>query len=450
MCKEIIDYLLGKKIAILGFGMEGKSTYRFIRNYTDMPITIIDKNEVYDKNKELLEGDNNLNFVIGDEYLNNLEQYDLVIKSPGVITKDIDTSNISFTSQLELLLMVNKDHVIGITATKGKSTTTSLTYEVLRANGIDAKIVGNIGKPIFDEIENMTKDTYMVVEMSALQLEFVTHSPHIAVILNLYEDHLDHAGTVEHYHENKLQIFKHQTVQDYAIYCSDIEPLNSYIDDQYKARKYRVQMHNKDIDLHTTYIYKDMVYLNQKEIFDVNTELHLVGEHNIRNIMVVLTISEIMELDLKKSIDAIKNFKPLEHRIEYVGKFDGIIYYNDSIATIPNATISAIKALKNVDTLIFGGMDRGIDYSDFINFLDSGIVRNLICMPTTGYKIANKLKNKNINKYNIETLEEAVAKAREITNKDMICLLSPAAASYEYFKNFEEKGRAYKNLVKNV
>ena len=95
-------------------------------------------------------------------------------------------------------------------------------------------------------------------------------------------------------------------------------------------------------------------------------------------------------------------------------------------------------------------MDRGIDYSDFINFLDSGIVRNLICMPTTGYKIANKLKNKNINKYNIETLEEAVAKAREITNKDMICLLSPAAASYEYFKNFEEKGRAYKNLVKNV
>lgn len=450
MCREIIDYLMGKKIAILGFGMEGKSTYRFIRNYTDMPLTIIDKNEVYDKNKELLEGDNNLSFIIGDEYLKKLDGFDLIIKSPGVITKDIDTSNIPFTSQLELLLMVNKEHVIGITATKGKSTTTSLTYEILRANGIDAKIVGNIGKPIFDEIENMTKDTYMVVEMSALQLEFVTHSPHIAAILNLYEDHLDHAGTVEHYHENKLQIFKHQTVQDYAIYCSDIEPLNSYIDDQYKARKYRVQMHNKDIDLHTTYIYKDMVYLNQKEIFDINTELHLVGEHNIRNIMVVLTISEIMGLDLKKSIDAIKNFKPLEHRIEYVGKYDDVIYYNDSIATIPTATISAIKALKNVDTLIFGGMDRGIDYSELISYLDSGVVRNLICMPTTGHKIATKIKNKEVNKYNVVTLEEAVAKAKEITNKDSICLLSPAAASYEYFKNFEEKGRAYKNLVKNL
>lgn len=450
MCKEIIDYLIGKNVAILGFGMEGKSTYRFIRNYTDMPLTIIDKNEVYDKNRDLLESDSNLSFIIGEEYLKNLEEFDLVIKSPGVITKDIDITNINFISQLELLLMVNKDHVIGITATKGKSTTTSLTYEILRANGVDAKIVGNIGKPIFDEIESMNKDTYMVVEMSALQLEFVNHSPHIAAILNLYEDHLDHAGTVEHYHENKLQIFKHQTVQDYAIYCSDIEPLNSYIDERYKARKYRVQMHNKDIDLHTTYIYKDSVYLNQKEIFDVNTELHLVGEHNIRNIMVVLTISEIMGLDLKTSIDAIKNFKPLEHRIEYVGKYDDIIYYNDSIATIPTATISAIKALKNVDTLIFGGMDRGIDYTELISYLDSGIVRNLICMPTTGHKIGAKIKNKEVNKYNVETLEEAVVKAKEITNKDAICLLSPAAASYEYFKNFEEKGRAYKNLVKNV
>ena len=284
---------------------------------------------------------------------------------------------------------------------------------------------------------------YGISEAKDIELDTTLKQATISVrkVLNLYEDHLDHAGTVEHYHENKLQIFKHQTVQDYAIYCSDIEPLNSYIDDRYKARKYRVQMHNKDIDLHTTYIYKDSVYLNQKEIFDVNTDLHLVGEHNIRNIMVVLTISEIMGLDLKTSIDAIKNFKPLEHRIEYVGKYNDIIYYNDSIATIPTATISAIKALKNVDTLIFGGMDRGIDYTEFISYLDSGIVRNLICMPTTGHKIGAKIKNKAVNKYNVETLEEAVVKAKEITNKDSICLLSPAAASYEYFKNFEEKGR---------
>lgn len=450
MCREIIDYLLGKKIAILGFGMEGKSTYCFIRKYSDMPLTIIDKKDVYENNKELLEGDNNLNYITGDDYLNKLDGFDLIIKSPGVITKDIDTTNIHFTSQLELLLSVNREHVIGITATKGKSTTTSLTYAMLCANGIDAKIVGNIGKPIFDEIENMNKDTYMVVEMSALQLEFVTHSPHIAAILNLYEDHLDHSGTVKHYHENKLQIFKHQTSDDYAIYCSDIEPLNSYITDVYKANKYRVQLSEENITFNTTYLSEDKVYLNNKELFDTNIELHLVGEHNLRNIMVVLTISEIMGLDLNKTIEAIKNFKPLEHRIELVGTYNDIIFYNDSIATIPNATISAIKALKEVDTLIFGGLDRGIDYNSFIDFLNSGIVRNLICMPTTGYKIGSKITNEKVLVYNAETLELAVWKAKEVTAKGKICLLSPAAASYEYFKNFEEKGKAYKKLVKEV
>ena len=346
--------------------------------------------------------------------------------------------------------MVNREYVIGITATKGKSTTTSLTSAVLKANGIDAKLVGNIGVPIFDEIESMNEDTYMVVEMSSSQLEFVTYSPHIAAILNLYEDHLDHCGTIEHYHANKLQIFKHQTNSDYAIYCSDIEPLNSYIDDSYQGIKYRVQFNDQNIDSRTTYIKNNQVYLNGKPLFNTDTELHLLGEHNLRNIMVVLTISEIMHLDLNKTIEAIKNFKPLEHRIELVGTYNDIIYYNDSIATIPNATISAIKALKDVDTLIFGGMDRGIDYQPLIDFLDTGIVRNLICMPTTGYKIGKEIKNLNVFKYNVETLEEAVSKAREITSKNKICLLSPAAASYEYFKNFEEKGRAYKNLVKNI
>ena len=450
MFKQIIDYLSGKKIAILGFGMEGKSTYNFIRKYSDMPLTIMDKNIVYETKKELLSSDNKLNYIFGDDYLHKLDGFDLIIKSPGVITKDIDTTNIPFTSQLELLLMVNREYVIGITATKGKSTTTSLTSAVLKANGIDAKLVGNIGVPIFDEIESMNEDTYMVVEMSSSQLEFVTYSPHIAAILNLYEDHLDHCGTIEHYHANKLQIFKHQTNSDYAIYCSDIEPLNSYIDDSYQGIKYRVQFNDQNIDSRTTYIKNNQVYLNGKPLFNTDTELHLLGEHNLRNIMVVLTISEIMHLDLNKTIEAIKNFKPLEHRIELVGTYNDIIYYNDSIATIPNATISAIKALKDVDTLIFGGMDRGIDYQPLIDFLDTGIVRNLICMPTTGYKIGKEIKNLNVFKYNVETLEEAVSKAREITSKNKICLLSPAAASYEYFKNFEEKGRAYKNLVKNI
>ncbi len=446
MIEPIINYLNNKKIAILGFGMEGQATYHFIRRYLDIPLTIIDMNNPKEKLPEL-ERDNNINIVYGDNYLIGLEEYDLVIKSPGVITKDIDVTNIRFTSQLELLLKYHKDHVIGITATKGKSTTSTLTYEVLKDNKIDTLLLGNIGRAIFDDIEKITPSTWVVVEMSALQLEFVDVSPHIAAIINLYEDHLDHSGTVEHYHANKLNIFKYQTSTDYAIYCKDIEPLNSYIDDKYQAIKYGIDFnHNNDVNV--TSIIDDYVCLNNEHLYDINSERLLLGDHNLRNIMIVLTIARILNLDLNKVIDTINHFKGLEHRLEYVGKYNDIIYYNDAIATVPDATINAIKSLKKVDTLIFGGMDRGIDYRPLIDYLNSGIVRNLVCMPTTGYKVGDMITNKQVNVYKVQLLDEAVSIAKQITESNKICLLSPAAASYEYFKNFKEKGNAFKELVK--
>ena len=444
MIDSIINELKNKNIAILGFGMEGISTYKFIRKYLDINLTIIDKNNPIEK---IDKDDKNITIVYGDNYLDDLEKYDLVIKSPGVITKDIDVSNINFTSQLELLLKYDSKNVIGITATKGKSTTCSLMYEVIKACGKKVFLLGNIGKAIFEEIENIDSDTLVVVEMSALQLEFVNVSPHIGVIINLYEDHLDHSGTVEHYHENKLNIFKYQNSDDYAIYCKDIEPLNSYIDDKYKAIKYGINF-NSDSSNNTTSIIDNYVVLNNEKLYNSLDNRLLIGEHNLRNIMIVLTISKILNLDMNIVINTINSFKGLEHRLEYVGKYNDIIYYNDSIATIPSATINAIKTLKNVDTLIFGGMDRGIDYTELTNYLNTGIVRNLICMPTTGYKIADLIDNKDINIYKIELLDEAVKLAKKITQKNMVCLLSPAASSYEYFKNFEEKGNAFKKMVK--
>lgn len=449
MYRKIIDELSNKKIAILGFGMEGISTYKFIRKHSNMPITIIDKVDIYEKNKELLINDTNVSYVIGEKYLQDLEIYDLIIKGPGVILKDIDTSKLKITSQLELLLKYYKENVIGVTGTKGKSTIVSLIYQILLDQKVDVRLLGNIGVPIFDEIESFKADTKLVIEMSALQLEYLDISPHIAVIVNLYQDHLDHSGTVEHYHANKLNIFKYQNNSDYAIYCSDIEPLNSYINDTYLGKKYRVQLNNKNINLKTAYLYKEKIYLNNQAIYDINDKRNLVGEHNLRNIMICLIVSQILELDINIAIKTINSFKPLEHRLELVGKYDNIIFYNDSIATIPNATINGIKALKFVNTLIFGGMDRGIDYQELIDFLDEGAVKNLICMPTTGHKIGKKLKNKDLNIYYVETLEEAVMLAKKVTLKDQICLLSPAASSYEYFKNFIEKGNAYKKLVKD-
>ena len=446
MINNIINELIGKNVSILGFGMEGKAAYHFIRRYSDMKITIIDKNNVLETNEEL-QNDNNVEVVYGDNYLDDLDKYDLVLKSPGVITLGMDLTNVHFTSQLELLLKYNKKNVIGITATKGKSTTSTLTYEVIKACGKDTVLLGNIGRAIFDEIENIKEDTMVVVEMSAHQLEFVDCAPHIGCIINLYEDHLDHAGTVEHYHANKLNMFKYQESDDYTIYCKDIEPLNSYINESYKGIKYAINFSSDD-SINTTSIIDDYVTLNGEQLYNINDKRILVGDHNLRNIMIVLTIAKLLDLDMNTVIDTINNFKGLEHRLEYVGVYNDIIYYNDSIATIPSATINALESLKKVDTLIFGGMDRGIDYTDLVNYLNEGHVRNLICMPKTGYMIADELTNKEINIYKIELLEDAVKKAKEITNKNSICLLSPAAASYEYFKNFVEKGNTFKKLVK--
>ena len=166
--------------------------------------------------------------------------------------------------------------------------------------------------------------------------------------------------------------------------------------------------------------------------------------------MVCLLVSELYNLDLKKSVESVNNFKTLPHRLELIGTYDGVTYYDDTIATIPSATINAINSLKEVDTLIFGGMDRNIDYQELIDFLSICEVRNLICMPTTGYKIGNILKQNKINKniLLIENLKEAVEIAKKITTKGKICLLSPAASSYEYFKNFEEKGNTYQKYIR--
>ena len=212
MINKIIEKLNQyTNIAILGFGREGKTTYEFIRKHNkDIKLTIIDKSEQVKDNNPEVANDPNTTFVMGPTYLEGLDQYDLIIKSPGISLLGIDTTNLrdKITSQLELVLEVNKKNMIGITGTKGKSTTSSLLYKIIKDQNENVILAGNIGIPLLSEIENCDENTILVIEMSSHQLEYLNTSPHIAVILNLFEDHLDHSGTIEHYHENKLQIFK--------------------------------------------------------------------------------------------------------------------------------------------------------------------------------------------------------------------------------------------------
>ena len=453
MLNNLLRYLDDKKILILGFGKEGVSTYKFIRkHFPDKKIYISDKKTT---NEEIIKKDINVNINFGDNYLDNLKDFDIIMKSPGIsfANINIDSFKDKIKSELELFLEYMDVKTIGVTGSKGKSTTSSLIYEILKKEKKETLLLGNIGIPVFDLIDDITKDTIVVLEMSSHQLEYMNVSPNISILLNIYEEHLDHYKSLKEYAEAKINIGRFQNKDDYFIYNVDNKIIKECINEIEDSShiKYEVSFEGNisNNNSNKVYIKDNYIYINEEKIYNINEKRNLIGDHNLNNIMFVLTVCKILNLNMENVKETISNFKGLEHRMEYVGKYDDIIFYNDSIATIPEATINSIKGLKDVDTLIFGGMDRGISYDEFIDFLNTGVINNLICMPDTGYKIADKLKCSS-NIYKVETLEEAVELSKKVTKKNKICLLSPAAASYGFFKNFVEKGNIYKELVKKI
>jgi len=445
MINNLIEYFSNKKIIILGFGKEGQSTYKFIRKYLkEQQLYVADIKEKFYDNYEYLNDDKYVSFIDGDKYLDNLEEYDIIMKTPGISFVNVDTSKYlcKIKSQLELLLEFFNIFTIGITGTKGKSTTSSLIYKILSDQNIKSVLLGNIGVPIFDYIDSFEDDTVLVLEMSSHQLEYVDRSPNIAILLNIYEEHLDHYKSFEDYVYAKCNIFRYQNKSDYLLYNIEDKILSKFVKNV-KSKMLGVSFNN--IGKSDIYLDTGNVYYNGDIIYNKDEPRNLLGNYNLSNIMYALGVAEILNLDRKKTIESISNFKTLEHRLEFVGNYNDILYYDNSIGTIPEATIEAIKALEHVDTLIIGGMDRGIDYTEFIHYLSNSNISNIICMPKTGHDIAKNLNNKKC--FIVDTLEEAVKVSKQVTKKGDICLLSPAAASYGYFKNFEEKGNLYKKMV---
>lgn len=359
MINEIIKFLKDKRIAILGFGLEGKSTYKFIKKYLpkqEVHILFKQKDEQCSFNIDFIRAENDkyTKIIIGDNYLDNLEQYDVIIKSPGISLKDINLSKIKdkITSQLELFLEHSKALVIGVTGTKGKSTTSSLIYEVIKKQNSNVELLGNIGTPIFEDIEKISKETVVVLEISSHALEYIKRSPNIAIILNIYEEHLDHYKSFQKYIDAKFNILKFQKEKDIAIFNLDNENIKKQ-NYNFKKTDYAVTMKQKNsVTENTMYIKDNYIYCNDTKMYYIDSDRKLKGNHNLNNIMFVLAVSNILKLDINKTVEVINEFKPLEHRLEYVGTFNNIQYYNDSIATIPEATIESIKALKNINTLI--------------------------------------------------------------------------------------------------
>ena len=449
MIKEIINFLRDKKIAILGFGLEGKSTYNFIRKYLpEKQLDIIFKS--WGENKESNIKDKYINFIVGENYLEGLEKYDLIIKSPGISFKDIDITGFEnkITSQLELFLEYSKSFTIGVTGTKGKSTTSTLIYKIIKDQEKDVELLGNIGTPIFDEIDKIGENTISVIELSSHALQYVKKSPNISILLNLYEEHLDFYKSYKEYGDAKFNIFKYQNEKDIAIFNLDNQEIRKR-NYNFKQEDYEITMQDKInvLTKNTIYLKDNYIFYNNLKIYNVNQNRKLKGNHNLNNIMFALAVSNILKLDLQKTINSINEFNPLEHRLEYVGTFGDVEYYNDSIATIPEATIESIKALEKVNTLIVGGNDRGVNQQKLIQFLFDSTIENIICLPKTGIYIYEGLKKSDKNLINAKNLEEAVKCAKKVTKKGTICLLSPAATSKGYCKNFRDRGKSFKYYV---
>ncbi len=457
---EMISSLFGHStLALLGFGREGQSTYDLLRKvFPQKQITILDESEKV-RNHPALINDANLSFITGRDCMLAIDGFDVAIKSPGIPSNTLtgELKHVRITSQTDIFLQCYRQQVIGITGTKGKSTTASLVYHILKEAGKHTLLVGNIGVPPFDCIDDIRADSVVVMELSSHQLEYVTHAPHIAILLNIFQEHLDHYHSYEDYQHAKFNIGTFQGAGDYFIYNSDNEALRLLIGQSEPLSSKMLSFSPGSGSASAIQIADQWIELHKDgkatSLYDIRQGQPLQGHHNLYNIMAAAGACYLAGVTPGQISSGIRSFKGLEHRIEPVGDYDGIVWYNDSIATIPEATIEAVKTLLTVDTLILGGFDRGIDYDILYPFLQTSGISNLIFIGAAGSRIMSEFTaygSGNIHLYQAEDYMQVVAIAREVTQKGKICLLSPAAASYDMFRNFEERGNTYKKNVREL
>lgn len=453
--QKIVEFFKGQKIVIVGFGREGVSSYRFIRkHYPKMHLTIADRSPLIhvDDFKE----DKHLTIIAGEEYDQDLNKYDLILKSPGVNFNNINyfIPKEKFISQAELFLMAYGKNVIGVTGTKGKSTTSSLIYHILSNTIGNTVLAGNIGIPFFDIIEQITDGTTIVAELSAHQLEYTDYSPHIAILLNLYQEHLDHFNTFNNYQLAKLNITEHQSEEDIFIYNFDDRYIPGLIESHKLQRRFIPFSSQNTLKYGAFCTKNDIVLVKNNEQYcqiPIGDRQNIPGIHNNNNIMAAVLACKAKNIDNESIIKNIATFKGLEHRLELVGTFHDITFYNDSISTIPEAAVAALKTIKRVDTLIVGGFDRGIEYKLLINYLHKNPVRNIAFVGKVGERVLKEWQEAGYELPENHIVENDYKKIVDFayahTKPGCSCLLSPAAASYDQFKDFTVRGRTFKELV---
>ena len=403
-----------KKVAILGYGIEGKDAEIYLKSQ-EAKVTILDQK-------------------IDENYLQDLNDFDIIVRSPGVRfdlpeIESAKRSGVIVTSAIKIFFEECPAKIIGVTGTKGKGTTSTLIYEILKNDNQDVYLAGNIGKPYLELLEKLRKDSFVILEMSSFQLIDMEVSPHIAVILNITVDHLDWHINREEYVNAKKNIVRYQSESDFAIINEEYDTPKSFAE-----------------------LTKAKVLFFSKSSLDSKFKQNLLlrGEHNLENIAAAVTVARALKIDEDIILSTVQSFKGLEHRLELVETIDGRTFYNDSFATGPQPTIAAINSFTEPETIILGGSDKGLDYSELGEMISKKEnVKNIILIGAIRREIEKHIKGKNLIDLGTSTMTEIVEKAFEVTPKGGVVILSPAAASFDMFANYKDRGNQFKKAVQS-
>ena len=437
--------LENKNILIMGFGVTGKSSLKFLREF---PVKIY----IYDKKIDLQSLKVDEDFIIFKD--EDLDKIDLIVKSPGIYPFDdllvkAREKNIEIISDIELSYRYLKtDNVVAVTGTNGKTTTTTIVGDILKRKA-KTFVVGNIGRGILEITKEAKKDDFVVIEASSFQLEdTIKFKPHIALLTYVTSDHLDWHKTTENYVKAKLKIFANQDENDFAIL--NYEDRNLAKKYNIKAQKYYFSM--EKISEKGSYFEDGKIYYNDgknsEKILDVK-DLKIPGVHNIKNVMAAIIIAKLFGIDSNTIKRSISSFTGVEHRIEFVRELNCVKYYNDSKGTNPDSTEVAIAAMDGDVILIAGGYDKNSNFDNLIE-KSKDKLKTVILLGETADKISNSCKKSDVEFYIVKDLNKAVELAKKLAVKGEDVLLSPACASWDMYSNYEARGRHFKDLVREL
>ena len=459
--KAFENNIRGKRVAVIGLGVSNIPLIDYLHNLM-AKVTVFDERDLEKLDVETVKKIEKYDFelVTGKNALHFLRGYNVIFRSPSCLPTTLQLKSEQkrgaiVTSEVDMLMNVCPCKIIGITGSDGKTTTTTLIYEILKSAGYNCHLSGNNGIPLFTQAKKIKEDDILILELSSFQLMDMEVSPDISVITNISPNHLDKHKDYEEYIEAKKNIFKFQDKNGKLIlnYDNDITRTCS------TEAEGKVVFFSSKNKLNDGIIYEDGIIKEckdgvRKHILDVK-DIILRGVHNYENICAAIAATSDL-VDTETQITAIKNFKGVEHRLEFVRELNGVKWYNDSIGTSPSRTIAGLNSFKEKIVLIAGGYDKNLDYGPLAKpILEK--VSKLVLMGKTSTKIYNAVINELSKEtdiiypiYRVNTLEQAVERARKIANPGEIVLFSPASASFDMFKDFADRGEKFKECVNGL